>query len=103
MNAAESSLSFSLSKEPSAVVPKVENRGSNDSLVVTWDPPIGGLDMYILNISSMESNASINLSNTQHNHTFSQLKAATLYNITLTTVVRTLQETSSAVNNATCK
>ncbi|XP_056603685.1 receptor-type tyrosine-protein phosphatase eta isoform X3 [Triplophysa dalaica] len=87
--------------KPSAVVPKVENRGSNNSLVVMWDPPIGGLDMYILNISSMEWNASINLNNTQHNHTFSQLKAATLYNVTLTTVLRTLQETSSAVNNAT--
>ncbi|KAA0723485.1 Receptor-type tyrosine-protein phosphatase eta [Triplophysa tibetana] len=88
------------STKPSAVVPKVENRGSNDSLVVTWDPPIGGCDMYILNIS-MELNKSINISNREHNHTFSQLKAATVYKITLTNVVGTLQGTSSAVNNAT--
>ncbi|KAI7814931.1 receptor-type tyrosine-protein phosphatase eta precursor, partial [Triplophysa rosa] len=87
--------------KPSVVVPKVKNRGSNDSLVVTWDPPVGGLDMYILNISSMELNKSINLSDTQHNHTFSQLKAATVFKITLTTVIRTLHETSSAVYNAT--
>lgn len=95
--------SLSLSKEPSVVVPKVENRGSNDSLVVTWDHPVGGLDTYILNISSTELNRSIQLNNMQQNYTFNQLKAATFYEITLTSVIKNLQETSSVVCNATCK
>lgn len=87
--------------KPSVSVPKVENQGANDSLVVTWDRPVGGLDVYILKISSMEFNNSIKLNNTQQNHTFSQLKAATVFKITLTSVKGNLQETSSAVYNAT--
>ncbi len=96
------SLSF-FSKEPSTVSPKLDNQGSNHSLLVTWDHPVGGLDMYILNISSEGWNSSKDLNSTEHNHTFSQLKAATVFTVTLTTVKGTFRETSRLVEMATCE
>uniref|UniRef100_A0A8C2A0V7 protein-tyrosine-phosphatase n=1 Tax=Cyprinus carpio TaxID=7962 RepID=A0A8C2A0V7_CYPCA len=38
--------------KPSTVIPKLDNQRSNHSLLVKWVHPVGGLDMYILNISS---------------------------------------------------
>lgn len=98
-----SSFSLFLSTEPSTAIPKLYNQGSNQSILVTWDHPVGGLDRYILNISSEGwSNYTI-LNNTEHNHTFTQLKAATVYTVTLTTVKGAFQETSLSVNMATCE
>lgn len=96
------SLFFS-SKEPSTVIPKLDNQGSNHSLLVTWDHPVGGLDLYILNISSEGWSSSKVLNSTEHNHTFSQLTAATVFTVTLTTVKATFRETSRFVKMATCE
>ncbi|XP_026123520.1 receptor-type tyrosine-protein phosphatase eta-like isoform X2 [Carassius auratus] len=88
--------------KPSTVFPKLDNQGSNHSLLVTWDHPAGGLDRFILNISSEEGwSSSKELSSTEHNHTFSQLKAATVFTVTLTTVKANFCETSDSVKNAT--
>uniref|UniRef100_A0A8C1G9M2 protein-tyrosine-phosphatase n=1 Tax=Cyprinus carpio TaxID=7962 RepID=A0A8C1G9M2_CYPCA len=87
--------------KPSTVIPKLDNQRSNHSLLVKWDHPVGGLDMYILNISSEGWSSSEVLSNTEHNHTFSQLKAATVFTVTLTTVKEPFRETSDSVKMAT--
>ncbi|KAL0188233.1 hypothetical protein M9458_015332, partial [Cirrhinus mrigala] len=86
---------------PSTVIPKLDNKGSNDSLLVTWDHPAGGLDMYILNISSEEWSSSVVLNSTEYNYTFSQLKAATVFTVTFTTVKAAFRETSDSVKMAT--
>ncbi|XP_043101766.1 receptor-type tyrosine-protein phosphatase eta isoform X2 [Puntigrus tetrazona] len=88
--------------KPSTVVPKLDNQRSNQSLLVTWDHPVGGLDLYILNISSEGWSSSEVLNSTENNHTFSQLKAATVFTVTLTTVKGNFREASNAVNMATC-
>lgn len=85
------------------MIPKLDNKGSNDSLLVTWDHPVGGLDMYILNISSEGWSGSVVLNFTEQNHTFSQLKAATVFMVTLTTVKADFRETSDSVKMATCE
>uniref|UniRef100_A0A8C1BNQ8 protein-tyrosine-phosphatase n=1 Tax=Cyprinus carpio carpio TaxID=630221 RepID=A0A8C1BNQ8_CYPCA len=87
--------------KPSTVIPKLDNQRSNHSLLVKWVHPVGGLDMYILNISSEGWSSSEVLSNTEHNHTFSQLKAATVFTVTLTTVKEPFRETSDSVIMAT--
>ncbi|XP_067257258.1 receptor-type tyrosine-protein phosphatase eta-like [Chanodichthys erythropterus] len=87
--------------KPSTAIPKLDNQGSNHSILVTWDHPVGGLDGYILNISSEGWSNYTVLNNTEHNHTFSQLKAATVYTVTLTTVNADFQETSLPVTMAT--
>ncbi|XP_059389008.1 receptor-type tyrosine-protein phosphatase eta-like isoform X2 [Carassius carassius] len=87
--------------KPSTVFPKLDNQGSNHSLLVTWDLPAGGLDRFILNISSEGWSSSKELNNTEQNHTFSQLKAATVFTVTLTTVKANLCETSDSVKTAT--
>ncbi|XP_042583947.1 receptor-type tyrosine-protein phosphatase eta-like isoform X1 [Cyprinus carpio] len=87
--------------KPSTVIPKLDNQRSNHSLLVKWVHPVGGLDMYILNISSEGWSSSKVLSNTEHNHTFSQLKAATVFTVTLTTVKEPFRETSDSVIMAT--
>ncbi|XP_073668808.1 receptor-type tyrosine-protein phosphatase eta isoform X2 [Paramisgurnus dabryanus] len=92
---------ISVFTKPSMVLPKVDNQGSNQSLLVKWDQPEGGLDLYILNISSIGWYNSKTLNTTENNYTFTQLKAATVYTVTLTTVKGTYQETSGSVNNAT--
>uniref|UniRef100_A0A8C2K595 protein-tyrosine-phosphatase n=1 Tax=Cyprinus carpio TaxID=7962 RepID=A0A8C2K595_CYPCA len=86
---------------PSTVIPKLDNQRSNHSLLVKWVHPVGGLDMYILNISSEGWSSSKVLSSTEHNHTFSQLKAATVFTVTLTTVKEPFRETSDSVIMAT--
>ncbi|XP_052005244.1 receptor-type tyrosine-protein phosphatase eta [Xyrauchen texanus] len=86
---------------PSVVVPRLDNQGSNNSLLVMWDHPVGGLDMYILNISSAGWSNSTKLNKTVHSHTFIQLKAATVFTVLLVTVKGTFQETSSSVDMAT--
>ncbi len=98
-------LSFSLffSKEPSTVIPKLDNQGSNHSLLVTWDHPVGGVDGYILNISSEGWNSFKHINNTEHNHTFSQLTPGTVFTVTLTTAKADFRETSSLVKMATCE
>ncbi|XP_073693105.1 receptor-type tyrosine-protein phosphatase eta [Garra rufa] len=92
-------VNISVFTKPSTVIPRLDNQGSNDSLLVTWEHPVGGLDMYILNISSEGSPEVLNSS--KHNHTFSQLKAATVYIVTLTTVKAAFRETSDPVKMAT--
>ncbi|XP_050970837.1 LOW QUALITY PROTEIN: receptor-type tyrosine-protein phosphatase eta [Labeo rohita] len=87
--------------KPSTVIPKLDNQGSNDSVLVTWDHPVGGVDMYILNISSEGWSSSVVLNFTEQNHTFSQLKAATVFMVTLTTVKADFRETSDSVKMAT--
>ncbi|KAF4110980.1 hypothetical protein G5714_008011 [Onychostoma macrolepis] len=94
-------VNISVLTKPSTVIPKLDNQGSNHSLLVTWDHPVGGLDMYILNISSEGWSSSKNLSSSEHNHTFSQLKAATVFTVTLTTVKVNFRETSHSVKMAT--
>ncbi|KAG1943170.1 receptor-type tyrosine-protein phosphatase eta [Pimephales promelas] len=91
---------FVLTK-PSTVIPKLYNEGSNHSVLVTWDHPVGGLDQYILNISSNGWSSSIVLNSNEHNHTFTQLKAATVFIVTLMTVKAAFQETSLPVAMAT--
>nr|XP_021333228.1 receptor-type tyrosine-protein phosphatase eta isoform X3 [Danio rerio] len=86
---------------PSTVQPVVNSQGSNNSLLVLWSHPDGGLDMYILNISSDGWSDFSFLNSTENNYTFTQLKAATLYTVTLTTVKGSFQETSGAVVSAT--
>lgn len=68
-----------------------------------WDHPVGGLDQFILNISSNGWSNSTVLNSTENNHTFSQLKAATVFKVTLTTVNAVFQETSDPVEMATCE
>lgn len=85
------------------MIPKLDNQGSNHSILVTWDHPVGGLDQYILNISSEGWNSSTVLNNTENNHTFTQLKAATVFTVTLTTVNAAFRETSGPVKMATCE
>lgn len=97
------SLSLFSFKEPSTVIPKLDNQRSNHSLLVKWVHPVGGLDMYILNISSEGWSSSKVLNSTECNHTFSQLKAATIFTVTLTTVKAAFRETSHSVNMATCE
>ncbi|XP_073715202.1 receptor-type tyrosine-protein phosphatase eta isoform X2 [Misgurnus anguillicaudatus] len=92
---------ISVFTKPSTVVPKVDSQGSNQSLLVTWGQPAGGLDFYILNISSRGWYNSKTLNTTENNYTFTQLKAATVYTVTLTTVKGAYQETSSSVDMAT--
>ncbi|XP_016092717.1 receptor-type tyrosine-protein phosphatase eta-like [Sinocyclocheilus grahami] len=94
-------VNFSVFTKPSTVIPQLDNQGSNHSLLVTWDHPVGGLDMYILNISSEGWSSSKVLNSTEHNHTFSQLKAATVFTVTLTIVKAAFWETSHSVNMAT--
>ncbi|XP_067258289.1 receptor-type tyrosine-protein phosphatase eta-like isoform X2 [Chanodichthys erythropterus] len=91
----------SVHTKPSTAIPKLDNQGSNHSILVMWDHPVGGLDGYILNISSEGWSNYTVLNNTEHNHTFSQLKAATVYTVTLTTVNADFQETSLPVTMAT--
>ncbi|XP_056317865.1 receptor-type tyrosine-protein phosphatase eta [Danio aesculapii] len=86
---------------PSTVQPVVNSQGSNNSLLVSWGHPDGGLDMYILNMSSDGWSDFRFLNSTENNYTFTQLKAATLYTVTLTTVKGSFQETSRAVVSAT--
>ncbi|XP_016299433.1 receptor-type tyrosine-protein phosphatase eta-like isoform X2 [Sinocyclocheilus anshuiensis] len=93
-------VNVSVLTKPSTVIPKLDNQGSNHSLLVTWDHPVGGLDLYILNISSEGWSSSKVLNSTEHNHTFSQLKAATVFTVTLTTVKATFWETSRSVKMA---
>ncbi|XP_059369293.1 receptor-type tyrosine-protein phosphatase eta-like isoform X2 [Carassius carassius] len=96
------SIRVQVTTKPSTVVPQLDNQGSNESLLVTWDRPVGGLDMYILNITSEEGwNSSKVLNSTERNYTFSQLKAATIFTVTLTTVKADFWETSHSVNMAT--
>ncbi|XP_051564734.1 receptor-type tyrosine-protein phosphatase eta-like isoform X1 [Myxocyprinus asiaticus] len=92
---------ISVLTKPSIVVPRLDNQGSNNSLLVMWDHPVGGLDMYILNISSAGGCNSTKLNSTECSHTFTQLKAATVFTVSLTTVKGTFQETSSSVDMAT--
>ncbi|XP_051755908.1 receptor-type tyrosine-protein phosphatase eta isoform X3 [Ctenopharyngodon idella] len=87
--------------KPSTSIPKLDNQGSNHSILVTWDHPVGGLDLYILNISSEGWSSYTVLNNTEHNHTFTQLKAATVFTVTLTTVNAAFRETSLPVKMAT--
>ncbi|XDV18094.1 hypothetical protein PO909_023862 [Leuciscus waleckii] len=87
--------------KPSTVIPKLYNEGSNHSILVMWDHPVGGLDQYILNISSKGWSNSTVLNSTEHNHTFTELKAATVFKVTLTTVNAVFQETSYPVEMAT--
>ncbi|XP_048040798.1 receptor-type tyrosine-protein phosphatase eta isoform X3 [Megalobrama amblycephala] len=87
--------------KPSIAIPKLDNQGSNHSILVMWDHPVGGLDRYILNISSEGWSNYTVLNNTEHNHTFTQLKAATVYTVTLTTVNAAFRETSLPLNMAT--
>uniref|UniRef100_A0A9J8B022 protein-tyrosine-phosphatase n=1 Tax=Cyprinus carpio carpio TaxID=630221 RepID=A0A9J8B022_CYPCA len=94
-------VNISVFTKPSTVIPQLDNQGSNHSLLVTWDHPAGGLDMYILNISSEGWSSSKVLNSTECNHTFSQLKAATIFTVTLTTVKAAFRETSHSVNMAT--
>ncbi|KAL1271207.1 hypothetical protein QQF64_030223 [Cirrhinus molitorella] len=94
-------VNISLFTKPSTVIPKLDNQGSNDSLLVMWDHPVGGLDMYILNISSEGWSSSEVLNSTEHNYTFSQLTAATVFAVTLTTVKAAFRETSDSVKMAT--
>uniref|UniRef100_A0A671RZS0 protein-tyrosine-phosphatase n=1 Tax=Sinocyclocheilus anshuiensis TaxID=1608454 RepID=A0A671RZS0_9TELE len=94
-------VNVSVFTKPSTVIPQLDNQGSNHSLLVTWDHPVGGLDMYILNLSSEGWSSSKVLNSTEHNHTFSQLKAATVFTVTLTTVKAAFRETSHSVNMAT--
>ncbi|XP_016407120.1 receptor-type tyrosine-protein phosphatase eta-like [Sinocyclocheilus rhinocerous] len=94
-------VNVSVFTKPSTVIPQLDNQGCNHSLLVTWDHPVGGLDMYILNISSEGWSSSKVLNSTEHNHTFSQLKAATVFTVTLTTVKAAFRETSHSVNMAT--
>ncbi|XP_026071307.1 receptor-type tyrosine-protein phosphatase eta isoform X2 [Carassius auratus] len=95
-------VNISVFTKPSTVVPQLDNQGSNQSLLVTWDHPVGGLDRYILNISSEEGwSSSKVLNSTERNYTFSQLKAATIFTVTLTTVKAAFWETSHSVNMAT--
>ncbi|XP_052457542.1 receptor-type tyrosine-protein phosphatase eta [Carassius gibelio] len=96
------SIRVQVTTKPSTVVPQLDNQGSNQSLLVTWDHPVGGLDRYILNISSEEGwSSSKVLNSTERNYTFSQLKAATIFTVTLTTVKAAFWETSHSVNMAT--
>ncbi|XP_077085178.1 receptor-type tyrosine-protein phosphatase eta isoform X2 [Siphateles boraxobius] len=94
-------VNISVLMKPSTVIPKLHNEGSNHSVLVTWDHPVGGLDRYILNISSNGWSSSRVLNSTEHNHTFTQLKAATVFMVTLTTVNAAFQETSRPVEMAT--
>ncbi|XP_051991637.1 receptor-type tyrosine-protein phosphatase eta-like [Xyrauchen texanus] len=94
-------VNISVLTKPSIVVPRLDNQGSNNSLLVTWDHPVGGLDMYILNISSAGWSNSTKLNITEHSHTFTHLKAATIFTVSLITVKGTFQETSSSVDMAT--
>ncbi|TRY85789.1 hypothetical protein DNTS_014591 [Danionella cerebrum] len=86
--------------EPLMVVPSVSNQGSNHSLLVTWELPVGGLDWYILNISSDGWTDSKVLNNTERSHTFTQLKAAAVFTVTLAIVKGSFQKTSQPSNRS---
>ncbi|XP_067295076.1 receptor-type tyrosine-protein phosphatase eta isoform X2 [Pseudorasbora parva] len=94
-------LNISVITKPSTVIPNLDNQGSNHSVLVTWDHPVGGLDQYILNISSDGWSDSTVLNSTEQNHTFTQLKAGTVFVVTLTTVNAAFRETSPSVKMAT--
>ncbi|XP_030649300.1 receptor-type tyrosine-protein phosphatase eta [Chanos chanos] len=95
------SVSISSYTRPPVITPSVINIGSNDSLLVTWESPGGAVQTYILNISGSGLNQTLEVTNEQCSHNFTNLMAGTVYTVTMTSISGGFSEASEPVSNAT--
>ena len=90
--------------EPERVSPAVSNRGTNNTIEVTWTSPPGNVENYMVNLTSdYGDNQSRVLNSSFHSHLFSGLTAGRNYTVTVTTISGPFAEESDPVSNATCE
>ncbi|XP_069037972.1 receptor-type tyrosine-protein phosphatase eta [Lepisosteus oculatus] len=77
----------------------VSNNGTNQTIVVTWSPPQGNVENYIVSIRN--SSGQVSQKNGNTSVSFEGLKAGTIYNVTVTTISGPFREESDVVQNAT--
>ncbi|MBN3325081.1 PTPRJ phosphatase, partial [Atractosteus spatula] len=77
----------------------VSNNGTNQTIVVTWSPPQGNVENYIVSIRN--SSGQVSKKNGNTSVSFEGLKAGTIYNVTVTTISGPFREESDVVQNAT--
>lgn len=87
--------------EPDAVRLSVTNQGSNSSLLVSWSPPLGRLDYYIIHHSSPPKMQKLNKSS--DHYVLGNLSAGQSYSVQMTVVSGPRNASSEPVTNATCK
>ncbi|XP_067090238.1 receptor-type tyrosine-protein phosphatase eta [Osmerus mordax] len=91
-----------LGREPEVVQLNISNTGSNSSVRVSWSPPPGGVEQYVVVLSTDRGpplRESLNSSSTFRN--FYELNPATEYNATVTTISGPFNATSGPVTTAT--
>lgn len=90
--------------EPEKVMPAVSNGHKNDSINVTWDPPRGNIEKYVVTLYNLQGpNSTQELNNTAQSCLFVNLKAGRMYTVTVRTRSGPFVEESLAVSVATCK
>ncbi|XP_035250936.1 receptor-type tyrosine-protein phosphatase eta-like isoform X15 [Anguilla anguilla] len=88
--------------KPERVSPAVSNRGTNDTIEVTWMPPLGNVEKYMVNLTSnYGDNQSVVVSYIVPSPLFSGLTPGRKYTVVVTTISGPFAEDSEPVSNAT--
>ncbi|KAJ8343214.1 hypothetical protein SKAU_G00305430 [Synaphobranchus kaupii] len=90
--------------KPERVSPVVSNRGTTDTIEVTWTYPPGNVEEYMVNLTgNFEDNRTKFLNSSFQSHLFSGLTAGRNYTVTVTTISGPFAEESEPVSTATCE
>ncbi|XP_064169872.1 receptor-type tyrosine-protein phosphatase beta-like [Anguilla rostrata] len=88
--------------KPEKVSPAVSNRGTNDTIEVTWLPPLGNVEMYMVNLTSNYGDNQTKVVNSSFlSPSFSGLTPGRNYTVVVTTISGPFAEDSEPVSNAT--
>ncbi|KAJ8343213.1 hypothetical protein SKAU_G00305420 [Synaphobranchus kaupii] len=88
--------------KPERVSPVVSNRGTTDTIEVTWTYPPGNVEEYRVNLTgNFEDNRTKFLNSSFQSHLFSGLTAGRNYTVTVTTISGPFAEESEPVSTAT--
>ncbi|XP_036399313.1 receptor-type tyrosine-protein phosphatase eta [Megalops cyprinoides] len=87
--------------KPEKVNPTVSNGGTNNSITVTWDSPVGNVEKYVVALTGGNENTSKELNSSARTCVFPNLMAGRIYTVTLTTYSGPFTQQSDSISNAT--
>ncbi|XP_035646574.1 receptor-type tyrosine-protein phosphatase eta isoform X2 [Oncorhynchus keta] len=88
--------------EPESVQPSISNKGSTNTMVVSWAAPPGNVGQYVVHLNSTDQVFTpVWLNSNQQTHTFIYLSAGREYTAVVTTISGPFNETSGPVTTAT--